>query len=136
MTEEKRPVGRPTLYDPALCDKVIELGKLGKSVEQIASILGFSLRTFYIWRDAHEEFLHAMEDAKQYEQYWWEEQMQLAATGENPDANATLFIFNMKNRFHQDWKDNRQLDHTSSDRSMSPASASDASLLEIATGSK
>jgi hypothetical protein len=34
----KRPVGRPSLYDPAYCDKVIELGRIGKSVEQIASI--------------------------------------------------------------------------------------------------
>jgi hypothetical protein len=43
-TTEKRPVGRPTLYDPALCEKVVELGKLGKSVEQIAYNLNLSER--------------------------------------------------------------------------------------------
>ena len=42
MTEEKRPVGRPTLYDPAYCDKGIELGRIGKSVEQIAAQLNLS----------------------------------------------------------------------------------------------
>ena len=76
MTEtdipQKRPVGRPSLYDPSLCEKVIELGKLGKSVEQIASHLNLSLRVLYKWRDEYEEFMHALEDAKQYEQAWWE----------------------------------------------------------------
>ena len=37
-------VGRPTLFDPSYCDKVVELGALGKSVEQISSVLGVSLK--------------------------------------------------------------------------------------------
>ena len=117
MTEEKRPVGRPTLYDPALCDKVIELGKLGKSVEQIASILGFSLRTFYIWRDAHEEFLHAMEDAKQYEQYWWEEQAQ-AYLVENRDSdkiNTTMWSRSMASRFPKKYRESTKTEITGAD---------------------
>jgi len=28
----------------------------------------------YSWRDAHEEFFAALDDAKTYEQAWWEEQ--------------------------------------------------------------
>ena len=41
MTEvaEKRPVGRPSLYDPAYIDQVIELGKIGKSTEAIGATL-------------------------------------------------------------------------------------------------
>ena len=116
-TPEKRSVGRPTLYDPALCDKVIELGKLGKSVEQIASILGFSLRTFYIWRDAHEEFLHAMEDAKQYEQYWWEEQAQ-AYLVENRDSdkiNTTMWSRSMASRFPKKYRESTKQEITGAD---------------------
>ena len=56
-TQEKRPGGRPSLYDPAYCEKVVELGKLGKSVEQIASHLNLSLRVMYKWRDEYEEFI-------------------------------------------------------------------------------
>ena len=60
-TTEKRPVGRPSLYDPKYCEEVIALGRIGKSVEQIASILNVSLRVLYDWRDKHPEFLHALE---------------------------------------------------------------------------
>ena len=70
MTEDTRPVGRPSLYDPSYCDKVVELGALGKSVEQISSNLGVSLRTMYTWRDAYPEFLHALDEAKAAEQTW------------------------------------------------------------------
>jgi hypothetical protein len=40
MTEDTKPFGRPTLYDPFFCDEVRKLGTLGKSVEQIATKLG------------------------------------------------------------------------------------------------
>jgi transposase-like protein len=112
MTEiaEKRPVGRPSLYDPALCDKVIELGKLGKSTEQIASILGFSLRVFYKWRDEYEEFMQALEDAKQYEQYWWEEQAQayLIENKESDKINTQMWSRSMAARFPKKDRDYRR----------------------------
>ena len=113
----KRPVGRPTLYDPALCDQVIELGKLGKSIEQIASHLGFSLRVFYKWRDEYEEFMHAMEDAKQYEQYWWEEQAQ-AFLIENRDSdkiNTTMWSRSMAARFPKKYRESTKTEITGAD---------------------
>lgn len=119
MTEEtiKRPVGRPTLYSPDLCDKVIELGKIGKSVEQIASILGYSLRTMYQWRDVYPDFLHAMEDAKQYEQYWWEEQAQ-AYLVENKDSdkiNTSLWSRSMAARFPKKYRESTKTEITGAD---------------------
>ena len=97
MTETKRPVGRPSLYDPAYCQEVIELGKLGKSVEQIASRLGFSLRTMYEWRDVHVEFSHALEEAKQHELAWWEDQADcyMVETKDGPRLNASIWSRSM-----------------------------------------
>ena len=74
MTEEKRPVGRPSTYNPAYCEEVVALGKKGKSIEQICFDLNTPVRTLYEWRDRHPEFSQALEDAKAFEQAWWESQ--------------------------------------------------------------
>ena len=107
MTETKRPVGRPTLYDAKYCEEVIELGKLGKSVEQIASRLGFSLRTMYLWRDEHEDFMHAMEEAKQHELAWWEDQADayMVEMKDGPRLNATLWSRSMAARFPKKYRE-------------------------------
>ena len=120
MTEEtqvKRPVGRPSLYDPAYCEQVVELGKLGKSVEQIASHLGMSLRVFYDWKEKYPEFLQALDDAKQYEQYWWEEQAQ-AYLIENKDSdkiNTSLWSRSMAARFPKKYRESTKTEITGAD---------------------
>jgi len=99
--------GRPTLYDPSYCDKVVELGALGKSVEQISSNLGVSLRTMYTWRDAYPEFLHALDEAKAAEQTWWEDQAQ-AYMLEHKDAaklNASIWSRSMAARFPKKYRE-------------------------------
>lgn len=116
-TQEKRPVGRPSLYDPAYCDKVVELGKLGKSVEQIASNLNLSLRVMYKWRDEHQEFMHAMEDAKQHEQAWWEEQAQayMVENKESDRLNASLWSRSMAARFPKKYRESVKQEITGAD---------------------
>jgi transposase len=116
-TPQKRPVGRPSLYDPAYCEQVIELGKLGKSVEQIASHLGVSLRVFYDWKEKYPEFLQALDDAKQYEQYWWEEQAQ-AYLIENKDSdkiNTSLWSRSMAARFPKKYREQVKQEITGAD---------------------
>lgn len=120
MTEEtqvKRPVGRPSLYDSAICDKVVELGKLGKSVEQIASHLGMSLRVFYDWKEKYPEFLQALDDAKQYEQYWWEEQAQayLVENKESDKINTSLWSRSMAARFPKKYRESTKTEITGAD---------------------
>ena len=66
QTTDKRPVGRPSMYEPAYCEQVIELGKIGKSTEAIGAILGVGTKTLYNWRDQFPEFLHALELAKEF----------------------------------------------------------------------
>lgn len=114
---EKRSVGRPSLYDPSLCEKVIELGKLGKSVEQIASHLNLSLRVLYKWRDEYEEFMHALEDAKQYEQAWWEEQAHayMVETKDGPRLNASLWSRSMAARFPKKYRESVKQEITGAD---------------------
>lgn len=104
---EKRPVGRPSLYDPAYCETVRELGRIGKSVEQICYHLNVSLRTIYLWRDTHEEFLHALDDAKTYELAWWEEQAAayMVENKESDRLNASLWSRSMAARFPKKYRE-------------------------------
>ena len=114
---EKRPVGRPTLYDPSYCDTVRELGRIGKSVEQICYQLDVSLRTIYSWRDAHEEFLHALDDAKTYEQAWWEEQAAayMVENRESDKLNASLWSRSMAARFPKKYRESTKQEITGAD---------------------
>jgi transposase-like protein len=107
MTETLKPFGRPTLYDPAYCDQVRELGALGKSYEQISSNLGVSLRVMYDWRDKYENFLHALEDAKVLEQTWWEEQAQAYMLEHKDGAklNASIWSRSMAARFPKKYRE-------------------------------
>ena len=107
MTEDTKPVGRPSLYDPAYCNKVVELGALGKSVEQISSNLGVSLRTMYTWRDAYPEFLHALDEAKAAEQTWWEDQAQAYMLEHKDGAklNASIWSRSMAARFPKKYRE-------------------------------
>ena len=107
MTEETKPVGRPSLYDPSYCDKVVELGRLGKSVEQISSNLGVSCRVMYDWRDRYPEFLRALEEAKEAEQTWWEDQAQayMLENKDGPKLNASIWSRSMAARFPKKYRE-------------------------------
>ena len=114
MTEEKRPVGRPSLYDPAYCDQAIELGKIGKSTEAIGAILGVGTATLYRWRDEHPEFREALEIAKDMELYWWEEQAQayMVENKESDRLNATLWSRSMAARFPKKYRESTKTEIT------------------------
>ena len=107
MSEDARPVGRPSLYDPSYCDKVIALGALGKSIEQISSNLGVSCRVLYDWRDRYPEFLHALTEAKEAEQTWWEDQAQAYMLEHKDGAklNASIWSRSMAARFPKKYRE-------------------------------
>jgi len=93
-----RPVGRPSEYDPAYCERVIDLGREGKSRAEIASDLNCSRTTLAAWERAHPEFLDALSRAKDEELAWWEAQ---ARTGLNKGAafNAAIWKQSVSGRF-------------------------------------
>lgn len=101
------PVGRPSKYDPAYCDKVIELGKLGKSFEQMASMLGVGITSFKRWREEHEEFRTSLEDAHGYAQTWWEDKAQanLIEFKDGERINTGLWSRSMAARFPKNYSD-------------------------------
>ena len=120
MTEEtqvKRPVGRPSLYDPAYCEQVIELGKIGKSTEAIGAILGVGTKTLYNWRDENPEFLRALELAKEFELHWWEDiaQTHMIENRESDKINASIWSRSMAARFPKKYRESTKTEITGAD---------------------
>jgi transposase len=117
MTEEKRPVGRPSKYDPKFCDEVIALGKIGKSVEAIGALLGVGTKTLYNWRDENPEFLHALDMAKEFELQWWEDiaQTHMVENKESDRLNATIWSRSMAARFPKKYREQVKQEITGAD---------------------
>lgn len=115
--EEKRPVGRPSLYDAKYCEEVIALGKIGKSTEAIGAILGVGTKTLYNWRDQNPEFLHALELAKEFELQWWEDigQTHMVENKESDKLNASIWSRSMAARFPKKYRESVKQEVTGAD---------------------
>jgi len=121
-------VGRPTKYRMEMCEQVIEAGRQGKTVAGMAAEIGITRETFNQWRRNKPEFSDAVKEGLDLAQAWWEDRGQEAVFGKVPGFNATAYIFNMKNRFKEDWRDTQDL--TSSDGSMSPQKLTGEDLIK------
>ena len=99
-------MARPTDYDPAYCEEVIELGKAGKSKAQMASAFDVSRQTIDNWAAAHEEFLEALNRAMAHCQAWWEDKGQSGM--EAPVFNAAVWKKSVEARFRDDYTERQE----------------------------
>lgn len=110
-------MGRPSKYRDEMCQEVIEMGKLGKTLVQMACALDIDRVTLHAWRQEKANFSYAIDVALQHAQAWWEEKGQEATFGEIPGFSAPAYNYQMKNRFkadrfRDDWSDRVEQDHT------------------------
>jgi len=107
-------MARPTLYKPEYCEQLIEHMARGLSFEAFAGRIGVSRRVLFDWEKSHEEFLHAKEVGLEKARLFWErvgikyvvsksDSDGEAKTSSSRSLNASVWIFNMKNRFG--WRD-------------------------------
>lgn len=95
--------GAPTKYDPAFCDTVIDLGKQGKSVTQIAATLEVTRKTLYNWEEQFPEFLYALSYARELAQAWFEDKGQEGL--DKPGFNSSLWAKQVSCRFPNDYRE-------------------------------
>lgn len=105
-------VGRPTKYDPSMCEVVISLFKEGASKAEVCVALGIGFDAFQDYQKKYSEFSEAVKVGMQYSQAWWEKQGRIATFGGHEGFNATSYIFQMKNRFREDWRDKHEVEHS------------------------
>lgn len=103
--------GRPTKYDPAYCEDVVEMGRKGKSRAVMARELDVAMSTMQDWEERHLEFRAATTRARGLARAWWEEQGRsgIWASGE---FNASAYRLQMQNRFPRYWRDRKSVEHS------------------------
>ena len=104
------PAGRPSAYDPAYCDQIVEFMSEGYSVTAFAGRIRVARQTIYNWAEAHPEFLDALNVGQAVAALWWEDR--LRANAQTGEGNATPAIFALKNRASEDWREKIDLAHS------------------------
>lgn len=93
-----------------MCKRVIEIMRDGHSQLEVVAELDISYDAYLRYQNDYPEFHEAVKQGQALSEAWWSELGRQGAMGENPNANATFFIFNMKNRFN--WSDKRDIHQT------------------------
>ena len=109
--------GRPNKYKPEYCERVIELGRLGMSVVEMAADIGVGKTTLERWREAHEEFRCALDDARDFAQAWWESQgrVNLIMPKDSGQFQGSVWSRSMAARFPKGWRENKGVELTGKD---------------------
>jgi hypothetical protein len=129
--------GRPSEYDPIYCKMLIDHMAEGYSFESFAGKIGKARATIYNWVEAHSDFADAKAIGVDAGLYFWEKQgieglhnqtfKDADGMTVSKSINATVWIFNMKNRHN--WRDKNEVgDAEDFDRPLKELS--DAELLK------
>jgi hypothetical protein len=114
MTDELKPaVGRPTKYDPAYCEAVIEDAAKGFSLSAFCGGILVARDTLTGWREQHPEFDQACKVAKLVRARFLETGI-MDMSVPAPAMNARKFA--LVNCAEEDWREPKQiLEHTGTD---------------------
>jgi len=122
--------GRDTdSYKPEYCQDLIDFMKKGYSLASFGAEIGRSRETLYQWMKKYPEFGEAHKVGKQAALKFFETMLINATMGTIPNQLKALgskkldiaaIIFALKTRFHLDYGEKQQIDHSSRDGSMSP----------------
>jgi hypothetical protein len=96
---------KPIKFESAMCDRMVELGKLGSSQKMIWSELGISKSTAEAWKKKHPEFAEALDMSLVHSQAFWERE--LLANVDNKAFNSRLAEIALRGQFQQDYRETR-----------------------------
>ena len=91
------------VYKPEMCDRMIELGKLGGSQKMIWSDLGITRDVAKTWQKKYPEFGDALDLALVHSQAYWEREM-LANVG-NKAFNSRVAEIALRGQFPNDYRE-------------------------------
>jgi hypothetical protein len=109
MPKPKARPGQPTKYRPEYCEELVRHMQTGLSFEAFAGVLEVSLDTLNEWANVHPAFSVAKKEAFQRCRLFWERLGIAGSAGKIPHFNCGAWIFNMKNRFRNEWKERHEV---------------------------
>jgi len=99
----KKPAGRPSKFKEEYCQQLIDHMAQGLSFETFGIPQKIPVSCLYTYAQKFPTFAEAKKEGFRACQLFWESMGRSAAVGKIDNFNATVWIFNMKNRFQ--WRD-------------------------------
>lgn len=96
-----------SLYKPEYCEIAAKVLADGESLAAVCAELDICRKTLYRWRDAHPDFESAINRGLQKAQREWEAIGRDGICGDIKNFSGTPWIFTMKNRFREDYKEDK-----------------------------
>lgn len=96
-------------YNKEMCKIAEQVLADGESLAAICAELNITRSTLYEWRDTYPEFSDAISRGLQKAQREWEKIGQNGTKGYYEKFNASSWIFTMKNRFREDYKEDKEV---------------------------
>jgi hypothetical protein len=90
--------GRPSVYDPKFCKRVVDFMALGFSLTAFAGEIGVSRETIYAWTETHADFKQAMGKARAARTLYWETRLKKA------EKDTRAVIFALGNACGEEWR--------------------------------
>lgn len=102
-------MGAPPKFNDEYCKKAEEILGGGRSLAAVCAHMNIARSTLYEWRDNHPAFKSAIDRGLQKSQAYWEEMGMDGVNGEIDKFGATTWIFTMKNRFRDDYREDKEV---------------------------
>lgn len=109
-TPAKSKTGRPTKYRPEMCDLVIEAGREGCAVAEMASRCDVCIDTIYEWAKVHPEFSEALTRAQSEAEAWWAVKLREGLQKAPSEFQGQPNLKYMAVRFNERWADKSKLE--------------------------
>ena len=103
-------IGRPSTYDPAYCDQIVEFCQDGSSISSFAASIRVARSTINVWMADNADFSEAVKTAKAAVASWYDKAARKIVI--DGGGNATLCIFGLKNFDPDDFRDKTETEHS------------------------
>jgi hypothetical protein len=100
-------MGTPNKYKKELCETALKVLSNGESLAAVCAEIEITRETLRVWRDTHKEFRDAINMGLLKSQRIWEQMGKDGILGNYERFGAAPWIFTMKNRFREDYTDDK-----------------------------